>query len=89
MINKQIHIPKVYEPDNEEEKYLDYYRITGVSIRPFTDQEMDFLRQQIIKISNQIESPDSNLREQHIVKINVDLEMILCPKSIQILVENN
>ena len=49
---------------------------------------MDFLRQQIIKISNQIESPDSNLREQHIVKINVDLEMILCPKSIQILVEN-
>ena len=82
MINKQIHIPKVYEPGDVEEKYLDSYGITGISIRHFTDQEMDSLRQQIIELRNKFESSDPNLRAQYITKAYVEFEMALLPKRI-------
>lgn len=80
MINKQIHIPQVYEPENVEENSLDSYKITGVSIRHFTDQEMDLLKQQITELANKFEISDPNLRNQYISKVNIELEIVLQPK---------
>ena len=80
MINKQIHIPQVYEPENVEENSLDSYKITGVSIRHFTDQEMELLKQQITELANKFEISDPNLRNQYISKVNIELEIVLQPK---------
>ena len=87
MINKQIHIPQVYEPEDVEEKSLNSYKITGVSILNFTNQEMDLLKQQITEYASQFEISNPNLRNQCISKVNIELEMVLLPK-IQILVES-
>ena len=80
MINKQIHIPQVYEPENIEKNSLVSYGIKEISIHHFTDKEMNLLKQQIREIVNQFETSDSNLRDRFISKVNVELEIVLLPK---------
>lgn len=87
MTNKQVFIPELCRQEDIEKNSLVSYKITDSYIHSFTDQEIDVLRQQITELRNQFENSDPNLRDQYITKINVELEMVLRPQKIQILVE--
>lgn len=87
MTNKQVFIPELCKQEDIENNSLVSYKITDSYIHSFTDQEIDVLRQQITELRNQFKNSDPNLRDQYITNINVELEMVLRPKKIQILVK--